>query len=109
MCDMYMTIVDMMMTHLETLANQLAHILPWVKSLNADDRASLLADLAQTCVQVRQTGQSQALLEVLEDWEATAQALGDKPLMDHLLSPTTSQDYKPWEAIRADISDTIAS
>ena len=106
---MYMTIVDMMMTHLETLANQLAHILPWVKSLNEDDRASLLADLAQACVQVRQTGQSQVLLEVLEDWEATAQAVDDKHLVDCLLSPTTTQDYTPWEAIRADISGPIAS
>ena len=106
---MYMTVVDMMMTHLETLANQLAHILPWVKSLNQDDRASLLADLAQACVQVRQTGQSQALLEVLEDWEATAQALDNKHLENRLLSPTTTQDYTSWEATRADISGTIAS
>lgn len=106
---MYTTIVDMMKTHLETLAHQLAHILPWVKSLNDDERANLLADLAQACVQVRQTGQPQALLAVLEDWEATAQAVGDKPLIDRLLSPTTTQDYTPWEAIRADISGTIAS
>ncbi len=84
---MYTIIVDMMMTHLETLANQLAHILPWVKSLNEDERVNLLADLAQACVQARQTGQSQALLEVLEDWEATAQALGDKHLIDRLLPP----------------------
>src|SRR5215831_17732966 len=109
MCDMYTTIVDMMMTHLATLANELAHSLPWGKSLNEDDRASLLADLAQACVQVRQTGQSQALLEVLEDWEATVQALEDEHLMDRLLSPTTTQDYTPWEAIRADISGPIAS
>ena len=106
---MDMTIVDLLMIHLETLANQLAHILPWEKSLNADDRASLLADLAQACVQVRQTGQSQALLEILEDWEATVQALEDEHLMDRLLSPTTTQDYTPWEAIRADISGPIAS
>jgi hypothetical protein len=109
MWDMHTTIVDMMMTHLETLANQLAHSLPWVKALNEDDRASLLADLAQACVQVRQTGQSQALIEVLEDWEATVQALGDKHLMDRLLAPTTTHDCTPWEAIRADISGTTAS
>jgi hypothetical protein len=106
---MYTTIVDVMMTHLETLANQLAHILPWVKSLNEDERAELLADLAQACAQGRHTGQSQVLLAVLEDWEATAQAVGDKQLTDRLLSSTTVQDYTPWEAIRANIPGETAS
>jgi hypothetical protein len=89
------TIADTLVTQLSALADQLAHALPWVKQLTEDERAELLADLAQACVQVRHTGQSQPLLEVLEDWEATAQTLGDTHLTDRLLSPVTAQDYTP--------------
>ena len=92
---MHTTIADMLVTQLGALADQLAHVLPWVKQLTEDERATLLADLAQACVQVRQTGQSQTLLEVLEDWEATVQTLGDKQLTGRLLSPITAHDYIP--------------
>jgi len=106
---MYTTIVDTLMTQLGALADQLAPVLPWVRHLTEDERAALLVDLAQAWAQVRQTGQSQPLLAVLEDWEATAQALGDKQLTDRLLSPMTAHDYTPWEAISADISGETAS
>ena len=89
------TIADTLVTQLSALADQLVHVLPWVKQLTEDERAELLADLAQACVQVRQTGQSQPLLEVLEDWEATAQTLGDTQLTERLLSSVTAQDYTP--------------
>jgi hypothetical protein len=106
---MHTTIADVLLTHLGALADQLAHVLPWVKYLNEDERTELLADLAQACAQVRQTGQSQTLLDVLEDWEATAQAVGDQQLTDRLLSPLTEDDYTPWESIRADISGKTTS
>jgi hypothetical protein len=89
------TITDMLVAQLGALADQLAHVLPWVKQLTEEERVALLADLAQACVQVRQTGHAQPLLEVLEDWEATAQVVGDKQLTDRLLSPITAQDYTP--------------
>lgn len=106
---MYTTVADMLLTQLGALADQLAHVLPWVKHLSEDERAELLADLAQAGAQARHTGQSQPLLAVLEDWEATAQALGDKHLTDRLLSPMTAQDYTPWEAIRGNIPGETAS
>jgi hypothetical protein len=92
---MYTTIADMLVTHLGALADQLAHVLPWAKQLTEDERTALLADLAQACVQARQTGQPQLILEVLEDWEATAQVVGDTHLTDRLLSPIAVQDYTP--------------
>lgn len=106
---MYTTRVDMLMTQLGALADQLAHVLPWVTHLNEDERAELLADLAQAWAQVRQTGHSEPLREVLEDWEATAQALGDKQLTDRFLSPIPAHDYTPWETIRADVSGETTS
>ena len=92
---MHTTIADTLVTQLGALADQLVHVLPWVKQLTEDERVAFLADLAQACVQVRHTGQPQPLLEVLEDWEATAQTLGDKQLTERLLSPVTVHDYTP--------------
>jgi hypothetical protein len=100
---MQTTIADVLMTHLEALANQLAHLLPWVKHLNEEERATLLADLTQASMQVRQTGEPQVLLDILEDWEATARCVSDKHLTDRLLASTSEQDYTPWEAIRANV------
>jgi hypothetical protein len=100
---MQTTIADVLVTHLAALANQLAHVLPWVKHLNEDKRVALLADLTQASMQVRYAGEPQALLDVLADWEATAHCVSDKHLTDRLLASTPEQDYTPWEAIRADV------
>ena len=102
-------IADMLVTQLGALADQLAQALPWVTSLTEEERADFLADLVQAYAQVRHTGQSQALLAVLEDWEATAHVVSDKHLTDQLLSSTTAQDYTSWEAIRATIPGESAS
>ena len=89
------TIADMLVTQLGALADQLAHVLPWVKHLTEDERAVLLADLSQACVHVRQTGDTQPLLDLLEDWEATAQVVRDEQLAAHLLAPINTHDYTP--------------
>jgi len=100
---MQTTLADVLVTHIEVLAGQLSHVLPWVKHLNASEQVELLADLAQACVQVRRTGDHQALVAVLEDWEATALLVSDKPLVDYLQAPKTPHEYIAWEALNADI------
>jgi hypothetical protein len=100
---MQTTLADVLMTHIGTLAGQLAHVLPWVKYLNAREQVELLADLAQACVQVRLTGDHQALMVALEDWEATALLVNDTSLADRLQTPQASDEYISWEALRADI------
>ena len=92
---MQTTIADVILTHMDTLASQLTHVVPWVKHLSDDERAEFLADLAQACVHVRHTGQRETLVEVFEDWEATAQCVGDKQLTDRLLASMADQDYAP--------------
>jgi len=100
---MQTTLADVLVTHIDTLAGQLAHVLPWVKHLNACEQVELLADLAQECVQVRRTGDHQALVAVLEDWEATALLVSDKSLADELQSPKAPHEYIAWEVLHADI------
>ena len=70
-------VADNVLISLDELARHLESLLPWVKQLNIEERAELLSDLTQAWLQVRQTGNIQALTEVLEDWEATAEALQD--------------------------------
>ena len=100
---MQTTLADVLVTHIDALAGQLTHVLPWVKHLNTNEQAELLADLAQACVQVRRTGDHQALMAVLEDWEATALLVSDKSLADYLQAPKASHEYISWETLRADI------
>jgi hypothetical protein len=101
---MQTTLADVLVTHIDTLAGQLAHVLPWVKHLNASEQAELLADLAQACVQVRHSGDAQALMTVLEDWEATALLVSDEPFVGHLQAPKTPHEYIAWEEVlRADV------
>jgi hypothetical protein len=103
------TITDVLVTHVEALAQQLTYVLPWVKQLTEAERVELLADLAHACTHIRHTGQTQALLEVLEDWEATAHLVQDSHLMAHLQATATQQDTIPWEVVRADVPGHPAS
>ena len=96
---MQTTLADVLMTHIDTLAGQLAHVLPWVKHLNASEQVELLADLTQACVQSRRTGDHQTLMTVLEDWEATALLVSDASLVGRLQAPKASHDYVAWEDV----------
>ena len=106
---MQTTLADVLVTHIDTLAGQLAHVLPWVKHLNASEQAELLADLAQACVQVRRTGDHQALMAILEDWEATALLVSDESFVDRLQASQAPHEYIAWEEVlRADIPGDAA-
>ena len=100
---MQTTLADVLVTHIEALAGQLANVLPWVKHLDTNEQAELLADLAQACVQVRRTGDHQEIVTILEDWEATALLVSNKSLADDLQAPKASHEYIAWEVLRADI------
>ena len=97
------SISDAVLAHIDGIASRLAELLPWVKHLNTAEQAELLADLTQAWVQVRQTGQTQALTEVLEDWEATAEALQDSQFMHTWQQPHRPDDYVPWEQVRGEL------
>src|SRR5262249_7337259 len=105
---MQTTLADVLMTHIDALAGQLAHVLPWVKHLNSREQVELLADLAQACVQARRTGDHQTLMAALEDWEATALLVSDGSFVDRLQRSQAPHEYIAWEALRADIPSDSA-
>ena len=97
------TLADVLVTQVESLAEQLTRLLPWVKDLPAHDQVALLADLTGAYGQMMQDGDRAALLTVLEDWEATAHVLRDPVVAHHLQAPTVATEYVPWETVDADL------
>ena len=100
---------DTMMTHLEGMASRLGQLLPWVKQLDAAERAELLSDPTQAWFQVRQTGQTEALTEVLEDWEATAEPLTHRSFMETPQHPYDPNDFVPWEQVQGGGEKAVVS
>lgn len=96
-------IAEVISTHLDVFEQQLASVLPWITALTDAERAAFLADLIQASMHVKHTGETQVLLEVLEDWEATARLIQDPQMMAHLQVRTTEQETLPWEDVRADV------
>lgn len=106
---MQTTVADMLASYLDAVAMELARLLPWVKHFNDTERAEFLAEVSHAYAQSRQTGQTDMLLEVLEDWEATARCVEREEVLSRLQAPAREQDYTPWERIRANVSGETAS
>jgi hypothetical protein len=100
---MHTTIVEEISTHLEEYAQFLVSVLPWVSLLTDPERAALLADLSTASMHFKRTGERQMLLDVLEDWAATARLLEDPQMLARVQARPTEQETLPWEAVRADV------
>lgn len=96
-------VTDQVLSYLDEVALHLDSLLPWVKHLNTAERVELLADLTQAWAQCRQTGDMQALINVLEEWQATAEALTDPDFMQAWRQPYDPTDYVPWEQVRGEL------
>jgi hypothetical protein len=103
------TLADVLATQVESLAEQLTRVLPWVKELTTQDQVALLADLTAAYRQMQQDGDRTALLTVLEDWEATAYVLRAPGVAHHLQVPKAATEYVPWEMVDADLPRDPAS
>jgi hypothetical protein len=106
---MYEPVTDQVLSFVDGVALHLDALLPWVKYLNATERAELLADLIQARIQVGRTGEMHALTEVLEEWEATALVLSNERLATRLQATQAPEEYTSWEDIRATLPGETAS
>jgi hypothetical protein len=97
------TLADVLITQVESLAERLTSLFPWVKELTAQDQVAFLADLTAAYGQMVHDGDRTALLTVLEDWEATAQVLRAPDVAHHLQGPKAATEYVPWETVDADL------
>ena len=71
----------------------------WMASLSAADRRAFAVDLLQA-VQARDVAQ---LTELLEDWQATAEALGNPQFMQAWKQRNDPRDDVPWEQVRGQL------
>jgi len=96
-------------TLMEKLDQAWAHMLdvfpwdlfPWAHSLSVEDRRTFLLEVIQA-VQQRDRRQ---LVELLEDWQATAEALTNTHFMQAYQQPSDATDDVPWEQVRGELDD----
>jgi hypothetical protein len=72
----------------------------WTKNLNSNERQAFLLDLLQAV----NTRDAQQLQIVMDEWQATAQALGNWGFMQAWQATDNPNDYVPWEQVRGDSS-----
>ena len=94
---------------MEKLDQALEHMLkvfpwdlfPWAHSLSTEDRCTFLLEVIQV---VHQRDRRQ-LAELLEDWQATAEAITNTPFMQAYQQPSDATDDVPWEQVRGELDD----
>jgi hypothetical protein len=94
------TNIEGVMRQMVALAEYVTHDLPWSKHLTSTERLALLADLLQACVQAYQTGQTDALRIVLEEWEETADLVSHPEVVAQAQMTIPEQDLVAWETVR---------
>jgi hypothetical protein len=74
-------------------------LFPWAHSLNADDRRVFFLEILQA---VHQRDMRQ-LAELLEDWQATAEALSNSKFIQAYQQPYDAENDVPWEQARGEL------
>jgi hypothetical protein len=75
-------------------------LFPWAQSLSGDDKRVFFLEILQA-VQRREKGQFE---ELLEDWQATAEALSNSIFMQTYQQPYNAEDCVPWEQVRGELN-----
>lgn len=70
----------------------------WINKLSPLHLRIFLVEFADACKNACLRGEWDAVMEVLEDWEATAQLDANPKLAQKLMAPPEKKDYEFWEA-----------
>jgi hypothetical protein len=82
------------------VSHQLDGYFPWCASFDQDERHAFLIDLLQAV----HAEDAQQLQMVVDEWQATAEALGNREFMQAWRESDNPDDYVPWEQVRGDSS-----
>jgi hypothetical protein len=82
------------------MLQQLSWQFPWFPQLNDEERQAFLIEL----LQVLQTHDATQLKTVVDEWEATAEALSNPEFMQAWQESDHPDDDVPWEQVRGDSS-----
>ncbi len=93
-----------LMSKLRDLFSDISHRLdwffPWCVHLDNGERQAFLIDLLQAV----HTQDAQQLQTVVQEWQATAEALGNPEFMKAWRGSDNPDDYVPWEQGRGGLN-----
>lgn len=73
-------------------------IFPWLRDLDDEEQGEFLREFVDIFARCSTTGEWQQLDELLEDWQATAEAHRNAELMEAWRTRGQPEDYVPMEA-----------
>lgn len=100
MADDPVALMDKLNDFRTDIFNRLHWQFPWFADLNDDERHAFLVDLLQAL----HTRQPRQLQTVVEEWQATAEAIKNPSFMAAWRESDNADDYVPWEQVRGDPS-----
>lgn len=74
-------------------------VFPWLKHLEPTDQQAFIQEYTETLARCASSGQWQSVDEVLEDWQATAEAHCNPELLDAWQTRGNPDDYVPIEKL----------
>ena len=77
-------------------------VFPWFKDLDGEDRQEFYRELVETFAECMAAGRWKAFDELLEDWQATAEASRNEELLETWRTRGRAEDYIPLEVAGAD-------
>lgn len=77
-------------------------VFPWFKDLDEEDRQEFYRELVETFAECMATGRWDVFDELLEDWQATAEADRNRELLEAWRTRGRAEDYIPLEVVGAD-------
>jgi len=77
-------------------------VFPWFKDLDEEDRQEFYRELVETFAECMATGRWDVFDELLEDWQATAEAGRNQELLEAWRTRGRAEDYIPLEVVGAD-------
>jgi hypothetical protein len=82
------------------LVQRLPAFFPWVASLRPADRRTLALELLQAV----HAGDMDQLAELLDDWQATAEALNNPGFLEAWRKPDNPEEEISWEQARGELN-----
>lgn len=75
----------------------------WLKHLSKKDQMAFSRELLETVMLACTQGNWDAVPQLMDDWQATAEILADPELTAILTEPVENQELIPWEQVRASL------
>jgi hypothetical protein len=94
------TLIDTLEGFMLEFVQRLPAFSPWLASLRPADRRAFAIELLQAVL----AGDMDQLTELLDDWQATAEALNNPGFLEAWRKPDHPEDEISWEQARGELN-----